>query len=464
MRELKRLVDPDALLNPGVILNDDKRCHLHDLKPLPSVSPIVDTCIECGFCERYCPSRDYTTTPRRRIALQRELVILRGGPLSSPLDAVEIAAEYGQQAVDACATDGLCALGCPVKIDTGKLMKELRGTQHSALAERGALWAADHFALAVGAAKCGLHAGHLGARILGVERLTRLSRWAHLRSGRRLPAWHAEMPAVAPPLPPPRQRAGSDREEIVFFPSCLTRGLGPLPGEDQPLSPTQAFMDVLREANIHARYPDDLANLCCGQPFSSKGYVAAARRMAARTTHALYLASEQGRLPVVLDTSPCAWRIRTYDELLTGGALEQWRRLRILDLVEFLHDTVLQRVLPTEVSVPAILHPTCSLTKMGLEGKLRALAEACAVRVIIPENSGCCGFAGDRGFLLPELTEHATRDEAAEVALYPPNARHYSTCRTCELGLTAATGRVYSSIVYLVHEAVCRRDDGVRLE
>ena len=52
MRTIKRLFDPDNLLNPGVILNDNPAAHLENLKPMPAAEDIVDRCIECGFCEQ----------------------------------------------------------------------------------------------------------------------------------------------------------------------------------------------------------------------------------------------------------------------------------------------------------------------------------------------------------------------------------------------------------------------------
>lgn len=63
MKRLKQCIDPKNLLNPGVILNDDRNIHISNLKELPTVEEEVDKCIECGYCEHKCPSRDITTTP-----------------------------------------------------------------------------------------------------------------------------------------------------------------------------------------------------------------------------------------------------------------------------------------------------------------------------------------------------------------------------------------------------------------
>jgi D-lactate dehydrogenase len=102
------------------------------------------------------------------------------------------------------------------------------------------------------------------------------------------------------------------------------------------------------------------------------------------------------------------------------------------------------------------LHPVCSLIKMDLTPKLEAIAAACAAEVLIPRDAGCCGFAGDRGFLYPELTASATRREAEQVLARDCDG-HYSSSRTCEIGVTRATGRNYRSFLHLL-EAATRGD------
>jgi D-lactate dehydrogenase len=145
--DVKRLFDPAGLLNPGVIITDDPRTHLDNLKALPTVDPRFDACVDCGFCEPVCPSRDLTTTPRQRIALLREL------STAPAAERREIARDFAYAAVDTCAADSLCVLACPVQIDTGAIMKSLRRERHPRIVQRLAASAARHWAGVGGAAR-----------------------------------------------------------------------------------------------------------------------------------------------------------------------------------------------------------------------------------------------------------------------------------------------------------------------
>jgi D-lactate dehydrogenase len=232
--------------------------------------------------------------------------------------------------------------------------------------------------------------------------------------------------------------------------------VGALPGES--FVPTaRAMVDVLAWAGYRVRLPDGLEGLCCGMTFASKGYPDAARLAARRTAEALWRASDGGRLAVVTDASPCAG---TLGDLVAAALREQDRGLRTLDFPAFWAREVLPRVGETpRREGTAILHPTCTLVKAGLVDDLLAVARAHAECLEVPLFAECCGFAGDRGFLVPELTASATEVEAAEIRKIlerEPQAGCYSTCRTCEIGMSRAVGRPFGSLLHLVHEAIAR--------
>jgi D-lactate dehydrogenase len=441
MRRIKALFDPDGLLNPGVILNDDPHAHLANLKPLPAADPIVDKCIECGFCEPRCPSAGLTLSPRQRIVGWREIArVEREGH-----DARALRSLYDHAGIDTCAACGLCATACPVGIETGLLIKALRGRQAGALARGVGSAVARNYAAVTAGVRLGLGAADLLHGAVGTATMKGALDGLRTLSGGRLPKWS---PALARPVHfvAPRQRSGSGTP-IVYFPSCAARNMGPQRGDGDSLQPMPETAERLfRKAGFDVLYPRGLAGLCCGQPFESKGLVEAADAKAAELEAALdaavRAASEDGRMPIVFDTSPCAYRMQKF---LAG-------RLVVHDVIEFVHDEVLPRVdlRPREATVA--VHPVCSVRKMGLADKLTAIAARCATQVVTVDEVQCCGFAGDRGFTHPELNAHALRHLKA--ALPPGCEAGYSTSRTCEIGLSEFAGRPYRSIVQLVEACV----------
>jgi D-lactate dehydrogenase len=456
MERVKRLLDPDGILNPGVLLNANPRCHLESLKPCPTISPLADKCIECGFCEPRCPSRDLTLTPRQRIVVTREIARLSAsGDPSDREWSQALAEDFDYEGVTTCAGDSMCQAACPVKIDTGALVKELKASAHSPLASRLAGIAAEHFSLVAGVARASLGAANVVRRLpLGAQLVELVAEAAHGMAPSLVPRLP---PSLALPWPAPSLRsmeAGNGGRAVVYFPSCLTRIMGSLPGE-QALPTARAMHDVLTWAGLSVRVPPGISELCCGMAFASKGYKNAARAAARRTAEALWRASSGGRLPVVTDASPCAG---TLGEGVAAVLAETGREVRMLDFPAFWARQVLPGIeKPPRRKGTAILHPTCTLVKADGMADLVAVARAHADEVEIPLFAECCGFAGDRGFLVPELTASATATEAAELRRLverDPEAGCYSTCRTCEIGLSRAVGRPFRPLLSLVHEAV----------
>jgi len=454
MHRVKALLDPDGMLNPGVILNDDPRVHLKDLKPNPSISPTADRCIECGFCEQRCPSRDLTLTPRQRIVVTREMARLSAS--SDPADrawADSLQADFEYEGLATCAGDSMCQTSCPVKIDTGALVKETKAAEHPAWSRRLAVLVARRFRLVTALARSGLGMGALVRSWPGGARLVDLlTDPLHDAAPSLFPHVPADLDLPRPAARLPRAPASTGRD-VVYFPSCLTRLVGPLSGETG-VGPARAMAEVLAWAGFGFRYPEGIAGLCCGMPFASKAYGEAARAAAERTAEALWRASRDGQDPVVTDASPCAG---TLNDLVQSALGTRGRRLRLFDFPAFWA----REVLPGLGSAPrragtAVLHPTCTLVKSGGLPDLLKVAHAHAERVVLPKSAECCGFAGDKGFLVPELTRSATATEAAEVRALEESDGLFSTCRTCEIGMSRTVGRAYRSLVHLVHEAVAR--------
>lgn len=477
MRRLKDLVDPDGLLNPGVILNPDPRAHLADLKSLPEVEDEVDKCIECGYCESKCPSQDLTLTPRQRIVVRREMVRLRGdgdrgrdgdgdrreqraagsGQLATRhahgeternvLRALEDTFPY--MALDTCAVDGLCGTACPVSINTGDLTKRFRRLRHPEWAHALARYVAEYFAFVEAPVRFGLWMGHACQSLLGTRTMSGLTRAIRALTRRPFPQWTCEMPHPASSRLPVTNRADA---YAVYFPACISRVMGHLPGESTEMSLLEAFVAVAQRARRPVWIPDDAEGTCCGVPFSSKGYDEGHAVAVNRAIERFWDWSAEARLPIVVDTSPCAYGLTSCRPHLTAANQVRFDQLTILDGVAFVHDEILPRLTVRRRFRSIALHPVCSVVKMNLTEKLEGIARFCCDQVSLPVTAGCCGFAGDRGFLFPELTESATQREADEV-LAGQHEGHYSSSRTCEIGMTRATGQVYRSYIYLLEHA-----------
>jgi len=448
MKRLKALADPRNLLNPDVILNPDPAAHLAHLKAMPVVEEEVDKCIECGWCESKCPSRDLTLSPRQRIVVRREIARLA---LSGEDPALRRSLEeaFAYMALDTCATDGLCATACPVSIDTGALVKRLRRAAHPPRAQAMALAVARHLGRVEPLVRLGLRSGHLLQSLFGARAVAAATRLVRAAAGTATHQWRAGMPLAAKARLPRTRREGAC---AIYFPACLSRMIGHLPGEPRDFSLPEVLVTLAERAGVPVHIPEDVRGVCCGVPFSSKGFADAHRHAVNEAVARFWRWSGEGALPVVVDTSPCTYGLQTCRPYLSGENQARFDRLTILDAVTFAHDTLLPRLPIRRRLGPVVLHPVCSIIKMELTPKLQAIAEACAGPVVIPRSAGCCGFAGDRGFLFPELTASATRREAAEIrdGVF---AGHFSSSRTCEIGVTWATGSVYRSFLYLLEAA-----------
>mgnify|MGYP001198511069 CR=1 FL=1 len=438
MKAIKQLFDPKNLLNPGVIINSDLEAHVKNLKPLPPTHELVDKCIECGFCEPICPSKNLTFTPRQRIAGRREISRrMTGG--RGEVSLKKLVRSYQYQGMDTCAADGLCSTLCPVGIDTGKMIKALREEAHGQLAAAVATWTAGHFGGVARTAAGVLNTVDQVHRLAGTPVMETVTEAVHKGTGGMAPQWNRAMPTGSPKI---RVEAPTVAEPLamVYFPSCASRAMGgPAREESERRGLPQQTLSVLKKAGCKVILPDNLHSLCCGQAFESKGFRLQADRKADELSDALLRASQDGALPILCDTSPCLMRMRnTLD-----------KRLQLFEPVEFVLQFLKDRLTFTRKQGKIALHATCSTRKMGLDGKLKELALLCATEVVVPENIFCCGFAGDRGFNFPELNQSALHGLADQVHGCEAG---YSTSKTCEVGLSLHGHIPYRSIFALVDE------------
>ncbi|AIL59939.1 FAD-binding and (Fe-S)-binding domain-containing protein [Pseudomonas alkylphenolica] len=431
MWQLKRLLDPAGILNPDVVLTDDPQLHLKNLKPLPAADEIVDKCIECGFCEPVCPSKGLTLSPRQRIVMWRDIQAQK----RAGNDTRQLERDYQYQGIDTCAATGLCAQRCPVGINTGELVKKLRGqvAEHVKTAD----WLAENFHTALSGARFTLQAANGARRLLGAPRLSRLS--AHLSkvSHGRIPQWTAAMPQPLKAIS--FGPASNDaRPRVVYLAACVSRVMGPAAADREQTSLLDKTRALLEKAGYQVVFPENQDNLCCGQPFASKGYAEQAEHKRQELINALLHASRGGLDPIYCDTSPCTLR-------LVQDLAET--RLDLYDPVRFIRTHLIDRLEFTPQDEPIAVHVTCSTQHLGESQALIDLARRCSKQVVIPEGIHCCGFAGDKGFTTPELNAHSLRSLKDAVQYC---SEGISTSRTCEIGLSNHGGIDYHGLVYLV--------------
>lgn len=436
MQDLKRLFDPRGLLNPGVLLNEDPTSHIANLKVTPSVETEVDRCVECGYCEPVCPSKDLTLTPRLRIVLRREMADAEAAGDQALLKSLRD--DYQYDGVDTCAVDGMCATVCPVSIDTGDLTRRLRNEKQNAITQAGWNLAAKRWGSFTIVGGFVMNMAHkLPARLV-----TGGSRVARRFVGKDIvPLWERYLPAGGSS----RVAKNDSKAEVVYFIACIGTMFGPAYGS---LGVSKAFLALCERAGVGVLTPDGISGMCCGTPWKSKGLSLGYDEMRERVLPILWEASDHGRIPVVVDAASCTEGL----ELMVRSTDERFAELRIIDAVQFADEHLMSNLVVTAKIGSIAIHPTCSSTHLGTNDALLRVAGAFADETVVPDDWSCCAFAGDRGMLHPELTSSATKREAAAI-----QSRHFdayaSTNRTCELGLTRATGRDYEHLLETLERA-----------
>jgi D-lactate dehydrogenase len=316
------------------------------------------------------------------------------------------------------------------------LIKELRYNTASDKAKRIAMSLAKNMTRITGYARFTLSSVNIVHHLLGSTIMSGLAKGARFISGNRIPLWTPYMPSGAKKVRP-EQKFDPSKERIVYFPSCITRSMGPSKEYDEQVSLTTKTEDLIRKAGYQIVYPENLDNLCCGMAFSSKGFKDSAALKVSELQQALFKASENGKLPILCDMSPCLYHMKeTLD-----------KSLKLYEPIEFTLKFLTDKLEFKKQPGTIVVHAVCSAKKMGLEAKLLELSRMCSENVAIADVN-CCGFAGDRGFTYPELNEWGLRNLKKQI---PASVKEgFSTSRTCEIGLSYHGGVSYKSILYLV--------------
>ena len=446
MWRIKELADPKGILGPNVILTRNAKLHLENLKSVPLIENVTDSvqCIECGFCEPVCPSRNVTMTPRQRIVTRREMA--RQSP-GSPMLA-RLQEEYQYDGIETCAGDGTCAIPCPIGINTGALIHEFRAMETTPTADNVALRLAKNWTAVEKAARVGLSATHAFSSLFGVKPLTALTGVARaVASPDLIPSVPGPMPRAAQALPS-TQKSGA---AAVYFPACINRMFGRDPSSPASPSLPEVFITLSNRAGKPLWIPPDVAGLCCATPWKSKGYPKGHAFMAKSIADAMLRWSDGGKLPIVVDAASCTLGLsQDIAPLLDAETKAKYESLTIIDSIAWCRDLLPELTIRRKLGRVAV-HPTCSITHLELAKTLKQIATHLADDVEVPIGTTCCGTAGDRGLLHPELVVSSTREVKAVLDAHPAEA-YISANRTCEMGLRHATGRPYESFVFLLEE------------
>ncbi|MFT4202391.1 MAG: FAD-binding and (Fe-S)-binding domain-containing protein [Chitinophagaceae bacterium] len=440
MLRIKQIFDPKHLLNPGVIINSNPKIHLENLKPLPASNPIVDKCMECGFCESSCVSEGLTLSPRQRIVVGREIERLKEtGENPERLRLLQKESLYNVD--ETCATDGLCALACPVDIDTGKYVKDLRHASHSDKAEKTADKLAEKMATITAGMRGALNVVGGFQSVSGDKIMGAIAGGLRKLSGGKIPKWNPYMPKGGAKIIHEIVNPGQ-KNKVVYFASCINRGMGNAKGyKSNDLKLVDLTEKLLAKAGFTICYPDGINGLCCGMPFSSKGFKEEGQKVADRLEAALMQATDNGKYPVLYDMSSCFYTSHEY--------FANNKYLKIYDPIQFVLEFVMPKLQVTQPRESITVFPVCSAKKIGMVDGLVQLSKMCAHNVKLVDTN-CCGFAGDRGFTFPELNAHGQRHLQEQIPV--GCAEGYSTNRPCEIGMSEYSGISFKSIFYLVDE------------
>lgn len=453
MRKLKNIFDPDGILNPGVIFNDDSECCFKNFKALPMLSPAegaseqmheafikINKCIECGFCEVNCVSCGFTLSSRTRIALQREMARLETTG-EDPALLKRLRKQYSYSGAQTCAGDGLCSMSCPMGINVADLTHEIRRQSAGRTGEKVGEFAADNFHGIKTALRGVLRIADIGHSVMGTRIMSGIGKAIHKAGA---PLWTPSMPK---PYNASKRIADDvgDGLKVVYFPSCINQMMGVDKSSKGTRPLAEEMVELLHKAGYTVIIPKGMDSLCCGTIWESKGLPEIADRKTAQLEKALWEASDEGRYPVVCDQSPCLHRMK-----------QKMSRVQLYESAEFVWKFLKERLLFKQQDTPVALHLTCSTRIMKIDRIVYDLACLCSSSVLVPEGVGCCGFAGDKGMTHPELNAYALRKLRAQIEEKGIEVG-YSNSRTCEMGLQTNSGIPYRSIIYLVNECTQAR-------
>ena len=429
-RRIKAIFDPERILNPDVMITDDPDVYKKNLKAQCVIDDAFTICMECGFCEKHCPSRNLTLTPRQRIALLRETKRLENeGNFTL---ASELRKGYEYFGVDTCAACSMCKGLCPLSIDTAQIALSMRRIDPPAPELAKKIY--DNFSTTLQMCRAGVSLEGIAGSIITQKAISKITEGLHGVTG------------VTPYVPKTTPKANryklknrikpTNFEKVVYFSTCANRAFKPNQGYDDDRSLQQVVESLCNKAHIDIIYPKHIENLCCGLSFENYDDV---HERAVKDLHdALMQASQNGKYPIVIDHSACF-----------NHAFKHMPDLEINDISEFLCKYVVPHLDIEKCDERVIVHKQCKIKSLNKSQYIEDLARLCTDYVFNIKSFACDGFAGQKGFFTPELNKCATKDLAAEIAEYGATLG-VSSSSTCEIGLGENGGIPFIGVAFLL--------------
>ncbi len=435
---LKMIFDTKGLLNPDVIITDNPNIHAQNIKEMPNVSDFVNKCMECGFCEKACPSGNLTLTPRQRITALREMQRLKDIASAESLALYdEMKKDYDYLGNETCATCSMCATLCPIEIDSAAISLDLRQKHDN----KTARYMLEHIKSVISAAKFGLNI----ANIASDTTRTKISS-SYRKCSSKLPHMPLNLPQSndffgdSLRKEKNKQAESNDNAKVVYFSTCMNRGFKPsknIAKSADSRSIQEVFISLCNKAKVEIIYPNGLENLCCGKAFVNYDELQKDNKQKVLST--LLETTMNGKIPVVLDHSACSFHLK---KLLNDS------NLIVYDMPFFILECLLDKLEIHKTGDNIALYSMCALKKNNLS--LLPLAQKCTDgEILIHSGTYCCGFAGNKGFFTPELN-HSALSALKDYYKDKSVTRGFGSSSTCEIGLSDSTDFAWQHIAYLV--------------
>lgn len=453
-RKIKQIFDKHNLLNPDVIITDDKLIHTKNIKEMPKIDNFIDKCMECGFCEKACPSNPLTLSPRQRITSVREMQRLQNiGTKDSLMLLRQMQREYEYFGDETCAACSMCSTLCPIEIDTAKIALNLRQNK-----QKGKIIAThilNHFGFYTQSIALGLKIARLfpskflNQASLVMRKFIPLFPYIPLNLPKSndfiVPKSNLDSAKESTTKAESKyieSKQESPQDSVIYFTTCMNRVFAPSKnvaqnGDKRALS--EVVASLCNKAHIKVIYPPRIKELCCGKAFVN--YPTLEEQNTQKILSILLETSLNGKIPIILDHSACSYHLK---KTLKDSTLQ------IYDLPMYIHTILIPRLTLSPKDKDIAIYAMCALKKNKDDFVMHALAKLCTKgKIIYNQSLFCCGFAGNKGFFTPELNRNSLQCSNFS----DTNIKYgYGSSSTCEIGLNDYTPFVWQHIAYLVDE------------